>query len=252
MMNDDERRREKRVQIKDSRFLIEDILKYDDEESTVALKLSEPIRCSVMNVSRLGIGVELPVGGQSEVCQNIQTGAELVGCFFYAGTEYRSQSVVRVRRDNFLGLEYISPSPEFLRGLKAILRPRYVAASIHAIAPEHLGAHIRAVYQSDDFECIIFKPGISGAKTMIQVLWKGKVVEIVDDKPRFVPALLVREGTTDMSGANLVKSFSNLPDEGTKRQLEEFFRSLSKVFQAWETCPLELQAMIRKQLVGKS
>ena len=206
------------------------------------------LRCDVVNLSRLGLGMELPEGPSNSFLDAIVQGSRVDGTLHFAGDHLRASCEIRMRKGRFLGLEYTDHATEFLTRLRGLLTPQYVAAAIHSIAPEFLSADIRAAYQSDDFECIIFKPGVSGIKSMMQIYWEGKVVEIVDDAARFVPPLLVRGGSGKISGTDLLKSFAALNDEGTERELKAFFRSLARVFSAWGACPLELQGMLKKQV----
>lgn len=235
MSKQQERRRENRIQASATTF-----------DLVTAEKTS--VVCDVVNLSRLGLGMELPEGSSTPFLDGISVGAKLEGTLRFAGDSLQTQCEVRVRKGRFLGLEYTDHAASFLTRLKSILTPQYVASSVHAIAPEFLAADIRAAYQADDFECIIFKPGLSGVKSMVQIYWDGKVVEVVDDVARFVPPLLVRGGMGRTSGAELLRSFTSLNDDGTEEELKEFFTSLSKVFASWASCPLELQGLLKRQL----
>lgn len=235
MSTKQERRRENRIQASATTF---DLVTPD----------KKAVACEVVNLSRLGLGMELPENAGTPFLDAIAPGSRLEGTLRFAGDSLQALCEVRVRKGRFLGLEYTDHAASFLTRLRALLTPQYVASSVHAIAPEYLGADIRAAYQSDDFECIIFKPGVSGVKSMVQIYWEGKVVEVVDDVARFVPPLLVRGGMGRMSGAELLRTFAGLNDDGSDKELKDFFRSLGKVFASWSTCPLELQGMIKRQL----
>jgi len=215
---------------------------------------AKPLRCEVVNLSRLGFGMELPEMGASPFLDAIQSGSHVSGELTVAGSTLAAEAEVRVRKGRFLGLEYTNDATGFVRSLRALLTPEYVASSIHAIAPEFLSADLRASYQSDDFECTIFKPGVSGQGSMVQLYWDGKVVEVAGDVARFVPPLLVREGSRrrgGVSGAELLRSFTSFDDEGNEQALREFFQSLARLFAAWPMCPLELHALVKKQLEQK-
>ena len=235
MSTKQERRRENRIQANATTF----------ELTTPEKKM---VSCKVVNLSRLGLGMELPENVDSPFFDALIPGARLEGTLRFAGDSLLSICEVRVRKGRFLGLEYTNLAASFLTRLSALLTPQYVASSVHAIAPEFLGADIRAAYQSDDFECIVFKPGVSGVKSMVQIYWDGKVVEVVDDVARFVPPLLVRGGMGRMSGAELLRTFASLNDDGAEKELKAFFLSLGKVFASWSTCPLELQGLLKRQL----
>ena len=206
----------------------------------------EKIAAKVTNISRLGLGIEFTALSTEEAEKLFPIEATISGELQYAGEKFFIACSVRVRKGKTFGLEFCDLSPETNRKLRGVLTPSYIARDIHQIAPEHLGDHVRALYQGDDFECIIFKPGLHNAKTMTQIFWRGRVVEVVDDVARFVPGLLVREAGSELTGGSLLKSFSNLSDDGTKKQLQDFFVSLGQMFKAWPQCPLELLSLVRK------
>jgi hypothetical protein len=238
MSSTQERRRESRIHANATTF-------------TFAGANGSLLRCEVVNLSRLGLGVELPAGAPAEQVEGLRPGTRVEGTLLFAGDSLAATVDVRVRKDRFVGLEYAESAAVFISRLRTLLTPQYVASSMHTIASEFLAADIRAAYQADDFECIIFKPGVSGVKSMVQIYWSGKVVEVVDDVARFVPPLLMRGGGGS-AGTELFRSFSGLNDEGNEREMADFFRSLAKVFAVWPTCPLELQGMLKKQLAARA
>lgn len=212
---------------------------------------SSPVRCQVSNLSRLGFGMEiLPSALTGPYVEGLANGAVVSGHLSVAGARLPAKAEIRMRRARFFGLEYVDLAADFLTRLRGLLTPQYVASSMHAIAPEFLGPDIRAAYRADDFECIIFEPGVSGVKSMVQIFFQGTVVEVVDDRARFVPAPLVRSGARSDVG-ELLRSFEGLNDDGTDEELRGFFQALARVFQCWTTCPLELQSMLKRQLATR-
>jgi hypothetical protein len=223
----EERRKETRLQIEQKAFLEINFL-------------SKPgVLCVVENLSRLGVGFE---------CEfPLKIGEELSGKLRVAEEEIEVNFVVRMCEGLFVGAEFEKMDELNFKTLTAVLTPSYVAHSIQNVSPEFLAPHVNALYRGTDFECVVFRAGISGTQSQLQIMWKGRVVEVLDGRARFVPPMLIRQSDQQF-GASMLQHFNAAKDSGTLRELMSFFRSLNDVLKVWDQCPLTLHALVRKQL----
>ena len=228
MLKHSERRKEKRLEVS-GRYFVE-----------VSQNGGTPKLCPIKNLSRLGVGFESADNGS--------TGEVLDATLLLKEQSISVKLITRIASGKFVGAEFFELSSDNAKKIRSFLNPKYIASSIHTISSDHLAPHVAALHQGDDFECIVFKPGVSGPRSQVQILWKGRVVEVINGKARFVPPMLIRDSGVDFEATALLKTFGNLEDPGSIRELGNFFKSLHTVLKAWDLCPLELHALVRKQL----
>lgn len=203
------------------------------------------LRCHVVNLSRLGLGIELPSAAANEFTAALNRYSEFSGVLCIAGESLAANVIVRTRKGAFLGLEYIHQSLEFMNSLRALLSPSYVASSIHAISTEFLAPDIEAAYRGDDFECVVFKSGKSAVRSMVQIYTAGQVIEIVGSQARFVPPPMVRRSVKrEGASVDFLTEVASLADEGTHDEFQSTYQKVKKVFSFWKDCPPELLRVI--------
>lgn len=208
---------------------------------------SGTVPCRVANLSRLGLGIYLPETATGVFFDNIVKGSQLSGSLEIGNDALTADAVVRVRKTDFLGLEYVTGTGEFVGALRNLLSPQFVAESIYAIATEHLATDIKSAFRGDDFECIIFKPGAAHNSQMVQIFSEGRVVEVVNGNARFVPPPMVRPSAR-RGNVDFLSEFATLTQEGDNSALKGFFHWLQKIFAAWPDCPVELSSLVQTQL----
>ena len=207
------------------------------------------ILCQVSNLSRLGIGIEFPAGQHQDVLAATQIGTPVKGTLSVDADNLVIESVVRVKSQLFLGLEFASISMEFMNKVRDLLSPMYIGATLHAIHRDYLSDDIEAAYRGDDFECVIFKKGTtpSKSKKSLQIFAEGQVVEVVGTESRFVPAPLMRS-TGKRGGFDFITEFASYHEGHGKEELREFFMKVARVFKSWEDCPADLHVLVEEQL----
>ena len=229
-----DRRREARIEARSAFF---------DLETPTGI-----VACQVVNLSRLGLGIELPPSLDEMAFAELIRDAQLQGVLRIAGEALPAHVVVRTRKGSFLGLEYTNQSLEFMNQLRTLLSPSYVASSIHAIAPEFLAPDIEAAYRGDDFECVVFKSGKSAVRNMVQIYTEGQVIELVGAHARFVPPPMVRRSVKrEGASVDFLTEVASLADEGTTDELQSVYQKVRKVFSFWKDCPPELLILIESQ-----
>lgn len=228
-----ERRRETRISGSSAQFVL---------DSSAGL-----VSCVVTNLSRLGLGIVLPDVALGPFFDNVISGSFISGSLVIGRETLRVDVVVRMKKGNFLGLEYVANSGDFVSALRTILSPAYIGSSIYSIAQEHLGPDIKAAYRGDDFECIMFKNGAAGGAEMIQIFTEGFVVEIANGRARFVPPPMVRIATR-RGNVDFLNKMAQMTDEGNSGELKEFFLKLSKIVDSWADCPPEFNLLVQSQL----
>lgn len=226
-----ERRREDRLPGGNSRFILR--------------RGKDAAICKVVNLSRLGLGIELPIQSTGELYENLVPGEKVAGVLHVGKNHLDTEAVVRVRRDAFLGLEYLVQSSSFFKELRALLNPKFIASTIVEIAPQYLAHDIEMAYRGDEFELLVFKSGASNSGKAIQFFSDGKFLEIVDGHARFVPSPLVR--TTGGTGNfDFVQQFASLSDSYDKTELKEYFTTLESIFSVWDAAPTEVVQLIKQ------
>lgn len=229
----DNRRREERVSGDGARF----VLRHG----------KDALMCSVVNLSRLGLGVDLPETSDTTEYEPFQSGTRVSGVLHMGKKSLDAKAVVRVRRGLFLGLEYEIETTEFMKDLRAMLSPKYIAASIYQITPDVLSQDITQAFRGDEFECLLFKSGIGSAKESVQFFAGGRFVEVVDGVARFVPAPLIRT-TGGGSSLDFVLEFASLDDSNDKKELRKFFVMLESIVNSWKEVPDFITKIVNSQL----
>lgn len=227
------RRREDRISGAGARFVLN-----RDKDAVI---------CKVVNLSRLGLGVELPAQPTQDFYTELVPGAHVTGVLHIGKKHLDASAVVRVRRSEFLGLEYEVASSEFLNDLRSVLSPKYIASSIYKISEKYLSKDIETAYRGDEFECLVFKKSSGNSEKVFQFFAGGRFAEITGDTARFVPAPLIR--TTGGTGAlDFVLQFASLDDSNARDELLRFFQTVDAILSVWEDAPTEIGQLVSKQL----
>lgn len=229
-MTSADRRREKRIPVNSATF----ILKCSQQKE---------VRCKVHNLSRLGVGILTPLDFSED---SFVTGAHINGVLEIGDVSLNSRAVIRVRKNQFAGLEYTQPSREFVNALTGILSPKAVAHAIEAVPADTLASHLEYAFRGPDFEVVAFKTGKSGVKNMLQIFVSGRMVEIYGNDARAVPAPLVRPSGMD-GGFEFVSEFNRSQEEESDVDLQLFFEWLWAIVEEWPQCPPSLSAIVAEQ-----
>lgn len=231
--NSSDRRREQRIEAKNSVF----VTKMDGVEFI----------CKVVNLSQLGLGIEMPEALMQNAAIRLMPGAVIEGELRVGRDSLKASAIVRVQKDSFLGLEYQFEKSSFLTQLKKLLTPQYIASSIYKIDSKFLSQDIESAYRGNEFECLVFKGGLSAAGSAVQFFATGKFVEVVGDKARVVPFPLVRtaggEGNLDF-----LLEFAKPNESQNKNELKSFFAYVDGIISNWDECPQNIKSIVEKQL----
>jgi hypothetical protein len=230
---DDERRREPRLPGSRASFLV----------TSPSLPQGET-RCAVANLSRLGLGIELPTDIDPTL---FQVGSEIEGTLSLGSESLHARSVVRVRRQRFAGLEYLNHSADFMRALLKVLSPGFVAQSIYRIASEYLNPEVEFAFRGDEFECILFRASRSRPERTLQIFSRGGVVEMSENGSRFVPNLLIRR-PGDNPGHDMLFDLSSINAGTSSQDLARFFLWVQQVLEQWSDCPDEVRTIVNANL----
>lgn len=227
-----DRRREERITAVNSRFSLK--------------KGNLSCVCEVVNLSRMGLGITLQnsLEGATPIV-SLKIGDEVCGTLFLDEESLDVNATVRVRKGNFLGLEYKNISSDFLLHVQKLLTPQYIAASIQTINKNALASDIECAFRGDEFEVVVFKKGSSLEKFSMQIFAKGLVVEVNDDGCRFVPSPLMRASSLQGSW-DFVSEFSSYQNEVSSDQSKPFLEHVDKVLRAWKDCPEEVKNSFSK------
>lgn len=231
--NSNNRRREERIPAKNAKFILE------DDGKTFSTK--------VINLSRLGLGIELSGEVPSSIQDKMIVGATVNGELSLPHGATQVNATIRVRRDMFLGLEYNISSAEFLNHLRTLLSPNYIGSTIRETSHEFLSADTESAYRGDEFECLVFKRSKHSPFDSFQFFAAGRFVEVIDGDARFVPLPLVRQvgGTNDFE---YVLEFFEVDETNTKKELKSFFKYLEAILGCWEDCPKAVKNVVNEQI----
>jgi hypothetical protein len=201
------------------------------------------LQCAVHNLSRMGVGIVLP---ENHRAVPLDMASQVEGTLQIGTVTLTAQAVVRVRRGSFVGLEYTSPSREFVNALKGILSPKAVASAIESIPAERLPSHLEYAFRGPDFELLSFKPGKSAVKRMLQLFISGQMVEINNNEARVVPAPLIRTSGVE-GGFEFFSEFDEMQESQPPLDLEDFFGRLRDIAEEWPECPQDIRDFLNNR-----
>lgn len=227
------RRREDRLPVKNAAFKL-------SHEGTF-------YPCSVVNVSRLGLGIELEAETLTKLDKRLVSGATVEGELSFSHGKINVTAAVRVRRGGFLGLEYEFTSVDFLNRLRTLLSPGYIASTINEISPGLLSGDTEKAFRGDEFECLVFKTSKASPVATFQFFAGGRFVEIVGGAARFVPLPMVRQAGGDHTFEYILEFF-DVKESDTKAELKTFFTFLKAILECWDACPQEINQLIEQQI----
>lgn len=203
--------------------------------------------CSVVNVSRLGLGIELAPETLTKLDERLVSGATVEGELSFSHGKINVTAAVRVRRGGFLGLEYEVTSVDFLNRLRTLLSPGYIASTINEISPKLLSGDTEKAFRGDEFECLVFKTSNASPVPTFQFFAGGRFVEIVGEIARFVPLPMVRQAGGDHTFEYILEFF-DVKEVDTKAELKIFFTFLKAILECWDACPNDIKTMVDEQI----
>lgn len=202
----------------------------------------ELIPCRVNNVSRRGIGITI-----DNPMHALSVGKQVTGKLTIDNGTFEVGAVVRVARNSFFGLEFITRDQAFVTTMSRILSPKYIATSIIPLNTSTENTHLEYGFHGEEFEVLAFKTGKSGLKRMLQIFAAGHIVEISGSVARSVPSPLVRRSGSDIDFAFMAE-FTN-EDEGFETiNLREFFTWTNEIILLWPNCPQDFREAIAEQI----